>query len=284
MREGSAASISLDEDSEIELTDRQARERAFYDEYARRTAPHRLSFKPVLGAERRPWNSYWFVAGLVRDARTTAPQRLLDFGCGPGFYSVMFAKLGYDVFGFDISPTNVETAQKLSEKYSLAQSTHFTIGVAEHLEYADEFFDLVVGIDILHHVDIPKAVREILRVLKPGGRAIFKEPVEAPVFDRLRNTRVGRWLVPKEVSFDRHVTADERKLARTDLEVIQSAAPSCRIHRFRVLSRLDALAHRFDGQESSALEMADARLLRYVPIIGRMAGEAVVVMGKEPRG
>jgi hypothetical protein len=47
-----------------------------------------------------------------------------------------------------------------------------------------------------------------------------------------------------------------------------------------VLSRLDALAHRFGWQKSSALEMADAQLLRYMPFIGRVAGEAVLVLGK----
>lgn len=280
MREGQGASLSLEETAvQAGLTERQRRERAYYDEYARRTAPDALSFRPVLGGERRPWNAYWFVAGLVRDARGAGTQRLLDFGCGPGNYGVMFAKLGYDVFGFDISPVNVETARALAEKYGLADRTRFSQGIAERLEYPDDFFDLVVGIDILHHVDIPVAIREVLRVLKPGGRAVFKEPVEAPVFDRLRNTRLGRWLVPKEVSFDRHVTEDERKLTGADLATIRAAVPSLTVHRFRVLSRLDALCgRRLQWRGSSVLEMVDAKLLRFLPVAERVAGEAVLVI------
>jgi SAM-dependent methyltransferase len=273
------ALISVDDSANTDaaLTERQRRERAYYDEYARRTAPGTLSFAPVLGRERRPWNPYWFVAELVRNARTTGQQTLLDFGCGPGNYGVLFAKLGYRVFGFDISPVNVEAARRLAEKYELGDRTQFAQGVAERLEYPDAFFDVVVGIDILHHVDIRAAMAETVRVLKPGGVAIFKEPVEAPVFDRLRNTRFGRWVAPKEVSFDRHITEDERKLTREDLRTIRGVVPELTVHPFRVLSRLDALAgDRLQWKGASLLEMVDAKLLRVVPGSGRVAGTVVL--------
>jgi 2-polyprenyl-3-methyl-5-hydroxy-6-metoxy-1,4-benzoquinol methylase len=276
---GSAALPMNQATADLTLTDRQRRERAYYDEYARRTAPEGLSFRAVVGDERRPWNAYWRVAGIVRDLRTAGSQRLLDFGCGPGNYSVMFAKLGYEVFGFDISPVNVESAERLARKYKVADRTHFVQGVAEHLAYPDGYFDVIVGIDILHHVDIPAAMLEMLRVLKPGGTAIFKEPVEAPLFDRLRNTRFGRWVAPKAASFERHITEDERKLSRDDLATVRAAVPSLSVHHFRVLARLDALlGNRFQWKGSSIFEMVDSALLRYLPIIDRVAGEAVLVI------
>jgi len=276
------ALLSVEEPGEdAALTERQRRERAYYDEYAKRTAPGALSFAPVLGQERRPWNPYWFVAELVRDARTSGDQALLDFGCGPGNYGVMFARLGYRVFGFDISPVNVEAARRLAAKYDLTDRTHFAQGVAERLDHPDGFFDVVVGIDILHHVDIPAAVREIVRVLKPGGVGIFKEPVEAPAFDRVRNTRLGRWIAPKEASFDRHITEDERKLTRQDLETIRAWAPTLRVHRFRVLSRLDTLVgDHLQWRGASVLEMADSKLLKAAPLLARLAGSVVIVIGR----
>jgi SAM-dependent methyltransferase len=275
-------SVSLDEGTvDPVLTDRQRREQAYYDEYARRTAPEHLSFSAVLGPERRPWNPYWFVAELVTEAHTRADQRLLDFGCGAGNYGVMFAKIGYRVFGFDISPVNVETARRLAGKYDLSNRTQFVQGIAERLDYPDRFFDVVVGIDILHHVAIREALGETLRVLKPGGMAVFKEPIEAPGFDRVRNTRIGRWIAPKEPSFDRHLTADERKLTRGDLALIRAAAPRLVVHPFRVLSRLDRLwGTRFQWKEASILEMVDSVMLRVLPFTGRVAGDVVLVVSK----
>jgi 2-polyprenyl-3-methyl-5-hydroxy-6-metoxy-1,4-benzoquinol methylase len=270
--------------TELALTDRQHRERAYYDEYARRTAPDRVWFEPVSGAERRPWNPYWFVAGLVRDAYTRRGQRLLDFGCGPGLYSVQFAHIGYEVFGFDISPANVQVAQQLSVQYGVQDRMHFQQGVAERLEYPDAYFDVIAGIDILHHVEIEPAIVECLRVLKPGGIAAFKEPVEAPLFDRLRNTRMGRWLAPKQASFELHITEDERKLTRSDLDTIMKAAPGAEVHPFRVLSRVEALfgdrAPRWRG--SSLLEMLDPPLVRVVPGLHRLAGTVVIVFRRGP--
>src|SRR5436853_497024 len=114
---------------------------------------------------------------------------------------------------------------------------------AERLDYPSACFDVIVGIDILHHVQIRAAIEECLRVLKPGGFAVFKEPNEVPLFDALRNSRLGRTIKKKEASFEHHITADERKLSRDDLRLIRRL---CRVEerRFRVVSRLEAFMRR----------------------------------------
>jgi 2-polyprenyl-3-methyl-5-hydroxy-6-metoxy-1,4-benzoquinol methylase len=280
MSESRGGSLSLSgSPTEAALTARQRRERAYYDEYARRTAPDELKFHGILGTERRPWNPYWSVIELVRNARIGDGQMLLDFGCGPGTYSLTFAKLGYRVFGFDISPVNVEAASRLAAKYGLADRAHFTQGIAERLDYPDDSFDVVVGIDILHHVDFGASIRETVRVLKPGGIAIFKEPIEAPLFDGVRNTRLGRWLAPKDVSFERHLTADERKLNRDDLATIHRLAPCAAVSYFRLLCRLDVLTgSRFRWKGASVLEMFDSVLLRQFQSLNCLAGAVVFVI------
>jgi len=48
---------------------------------------------------------------------------------------------------------------------------------AEELKFADDYFDIVCGGAILHHLDLNKALSEIARVLKPDGKAIFVEPL-----------------------------------------------------------------------------------------------------------
>ena len=258
------------------LTARQARERRYYDEFVKRT-PNRVAALEAIRGERRPWNPYWYVAELVVGRFNNRSQRLLDFGCGPGTYAVQFAHIGYQVYGFDISPSNINAAEELAASYHVDDRTHFSVGQAEQLNYPPAYFDLIVGIDILHHVEIKPAMMECLRVLKPGGVAIFKEPIEAPLFDRLRNSWLGLALKSKDPSFERHVTQDERKLTAEDLQTIRAL---CRVdeRRFRLMSRLET----FVGQSlhtrsgASRLEMLDAWLLQSCSRLNPLAGSVVI--------
>ena len=257
------------------LTARQQRECDFYEEYAKRSAPDEVPLDAALGTETRPWNAYWFVCELVKARSVAGDQKLLDFGCGHGYYSVLFAKMGYEVYGVDIAPQNIAHANRLAEKYGLAERMHFSVGMAEQLDYPAEYFDIVVGIDILHHVEIDPAVRECLRTLKPGGVAVFKEPVEAPVFDALRNSRFGRWLAPKSASYERHITEDERKLTSDDIRAIRRLCPDLSIRQFRVISRLSRFVN-----NTTALAKADDRLIRLLPFLRRFAGTVVLTLTK----
>jgi SAM-dependent methyltransferase len=263
------------------LTPRQLRERSFYDEFVKRAEPTIGSLKAVRGQERRPWNPYWHLAELVRNHFTGPDQRLLDFGCGSGRYGVQFAHIGYQVFGFDISVANVEAATQLAARYHMSHRTHFGVGTAEQLDYPDEFFDVVVGVDILHHVDIALAIGECLRVLRAPGIAIFKEPIEVPIFDRLRNSALGVWLRPKTSSFETHVTEDERKLNRGDMAVIRSVGGSVSEERFRLLTRLEALGIRPRTRRgASLLEIVDHWLLRQAPVLRPFGGNVVITFRK----
>ena len=115
------------------LTERQLREREYYDHFVARSVVDVGSLAAVRGEERRPWNPYWFVTEMVRERFTTPTQRILDFGCGPGTYSVQFAHLGYRVTGFDVSPGNVETARALAARYGMSERTRFDVGLPRRL-------------------------------------------------------------------------------------------------------------------------------------------------------
>ena len=117
----------------------------------------------------------------MRQHFRSADQKLLDFGCGKGEYSVLLSKSGYEVFGFDISPNNIAIARRLAGKYEASERTHFQVGVAERLDYPADYFDVIIGTDILHHVEISQALSECSRVLKKGGIAIFHHDSESSV-------------------------------------------------------------------------------------------------------
>ena len=263
----------------LTLTDRQRRERDFYEERVRDLAPRDISFAPVLGKENRPWNPSWFIYGKARELYAAGARNLLDVGCGPGVSAVRFAKIGFDVSGVDVSPASVSLAQQNALRHGFNGQIRFTTGVVEQLGFDDETFDVIAGFDILHHIEVHPAITECLRVLKPGGVALFKEWIEVPLIDGLRRMPPLGWMFPSGRSIRREITEDERKLTSEDLWAIRAACPDMTVHRFRVLARLHRLLALPKGV-SSPFEMADAFLIRTIPFFRRLGGAAVLVLKK----
>lgn len=263
------------------LTERQRRERSYYDEFSRRTERAEITFDPVSGREQRPWNPHWCAYDVALRRRGTPVRRLLDFGCGGGRAAVRFAHVGFEVSGFDISAHNVELARALAERNTVSDRVHLDVMSAEELQYPDEHFDVIAGFDILHHVEIGRAVPECMRVLRPGGIAVFAEPLEVPAFDRLRNTALVRRLVPNEMSFERHITADEHKLTAADLRLIASLTSGFTVRRFLLTARADRFIPRGNPRAPSMLERVDHWLIRLLPALERFGGYGVLTFTKD---
>lgn len=98
-------------------------------------------------------------------------QRLLEVGFGTGTDLLQFARGGARVTGIDLTPRSIEIARTRFEIYG--QTGEFVIGDGESLSFPDSSFDVVYSFGVLHHTpDTARAVDEIHRVLKPGGKAI----------------------------------------------------------------------------------------------------------------
>ena len=195
--------------------------------------------------------------------------------------AVRYASLGYEVYGFDISERNIESCHKLADLHKVADRTHFSIQKAEELAYEKDYFDIVVGLDILHHVDIPRSLDQVRRVLAPGGRAVFREWIEVPLFEAVRNSSLGQRLFPKEASFETHITEDERKLTAHDIEIIRASFADCLAQRFALSSRLRRILPDRHGTRSSRLEQFDYYLMRALPFMRNLGGECVLVLRAE---
>jgi len=100
-----------------------------------------------------------------------AGKRLLEVGFGTGTDLLQFARGGATVTGVDLTPRSIALARRRFDVYGL--TGEFAIGDGESLAFADATFDVAYAFGVLHHTpDTDGAVREIHRVLKPGGKAI----------------------------------------------------------------------------------------------------------------
>ena len=105
-------------------------------------------------------------------------EDVLEIGCGVYYTTVMLAKNKANVFGIDISDKSIELARKNAAEHGIT-NINYSVMDAEHLEYENNKFDRVFGTAILHHLNLEQSLKEICRVLKPNGKAVFMEPLGA---------------------------------------------------------------------------------------------------------
>jgi len=119
----------------------------------------------------------------------------LELGCGTGFFTLNLKLAGVLDEGHvtDLSPGMVEVAKRNATV--LGFYVEGRVADAERLPYDDDTFDLVVGHAVLHHIpDVEMSFREVLRVLKPGGRFVFAgEPTRHGDFVARRLSRFTWW-------------------------------------------------------------------------------------------
>ena len=110
---------------------------------------------------------------LLRLAGELRGRNILDIGCGDGTLTLAFARGGAaSVVGCDIDPRMISRAVGRTAREG--QAIHYTVADAVHLPFADHSFDLVTAITVLAFVpDTDGAVREMARVLSPGGSLII---------------------------------------------------------------------------------------------------------------
>jgi ubiquinone/menaquinone biosynthesis C-methylase UbiE len=115
----------------------------------------------------------------IADVHLPPGSRGLDVGCGVGLYALWLAEAigprGH-VTGIDRVPERIVAAQRLAGGVLGAERLLFQLGDGTAIAAADEAFDWVWCADVLHHIAEPVlALKEFMRVVRPGGQIIIKE-------------------------------------------------------------------------------------------------------------
>lgn len=99
-------------------------------------------------------------------------SKLLEIGCGMGDDSAQWALRGMQVTSVDLTEPAIECTKQRFEKCGL--TGNIILGNGEKLDFPDTTFDVVYSFGVLHHSpDTPKTIKEVFRVLKPGGLALI---------------------------------------------------------------------------------------------------------------
>lgn len=125
------------------------------------------------------------VAWVVVEA--AAPQRgeqVIDVACGTGNAALMAAARGADVLGVDLAARLLDVAAERAK--AVGQPARFVVGDAQELPVADASADLVLSVfGVIFAPDPARAVAEIARVLRPGGRALLTAWIPAGPIDAM---------------------------------------------------------------------------------------------------
>jgi len=124
---------------------------------------------------------------IVAAAQVRSGMRVLDIACGTGEPAISIAQLlaaGGDVVGVDISPAPLKIAAERATQRGLSNAT-FQQADAHHLPFVDNTFDRITSrLGVMFFSDLPHALSEMRRVLKPAGRVILLVwgPMDQPYF------------------------------------------------------------------------------------------------------
>lgn len=205
-------------------------------------------------------------------ARHCVGKRVLEYGCGPDSHALFIASRNGAVTGIDLSPVAISKNRDALKQNNLSRAS-FSVMNAELLAFSDNSFDLICGNGILHHLELDRCFAELSRTLRPGGTAVFLEPLgHNPLINLYRRLTPGMRSV------------DEHPLLSADFRKASNYFGSVDISYFHLTSLLAVLFSGFSWFPGMVrqLNSLDQALFRKLPWIRKHAWAVAMVLS-EPK-
>ena len=214
-------------------------------------------------------NSYT-LKGISEFLGTLDNKLVLEIGCGLGKTATRLAMSGATVVAMDISYFSVIATRRQAKLNNVSDRIQLLTGVGEKLPFASESFDVIFGKGVLHHLDVDQGWSEIERILKPGGKAAFSEPMGMnPVLDFVRDYVPYPGKNPRGAD----VPLNYRQIKKWG-----AAFDRFRYKEIQLLSMIErGFGH---GTKFPVLRRTDERLLEAVPFLRRFCRYTVMFMEK----
>jgi SAM-dependent methyltransferase len=212
-------------------------------------------------AGRRRWaRRVAMLTGLIPDDAT-----VLEVGCGTGLFTRELAGARYQTMSIDIS---LDLLRQARIRCAGQAGISFAIQNGYSTAIRSDSVDVVVGMSVLHHLDLAAALREFQRVLRPGGRLLFSEP-------NMLNPII---LVQKNIPWVKRRAGDspdETAFIRWRL------GRALRAHGFEV-ERIEPFDFLHPATPGSAVPAVDrlSRWLEAIPLVREIAGSLFIVARK----
>lgn len=148
------------------------------------------------------------VSAALDVLRKGGPQNVLDFGCGAGDAVGRFLLEGHNVTGVDISPVGIELA-----KQRVPNATFLAVDGETQLPFCDSTFDACFSSEVIEHLlDVTSFLREVRRVLRPGGTLMLTTPFHG----------LAKNLALVVLAFDRHFNVEGEHIRFFSRESLES--------------------------------------------------------------
>ena len=192
----------------MKLTDKNIREKDFHNKLQSKSGERfeNIFYKAIYNSDEDFFNFLKL---------NSINASILDYGCGIGHSLKRVVEFNSTkITGIDISEVSIKKAKDLMKETNV----ELMVDNCEKTKFKNDTFDIVYGTGILHHLNISICLNEIHRILKPGGRFVFIEPLGTNPFINLY-----RKLTPKSRSIDEH------PLVNHDFNLIQT-----KFHRVKI--------------------------------------------------
>ncbi len=195
---------------------------------------------------------------------------VLEVGCGIGTDSILLANNGARVFAYDVSEQAIQIAKRRAKLNGVSDRIIFTVSSDMVSAFPGRQFDVVFSNAVFHHLDIGGLPEKIDKILKPGGKCVFREPVVlANWLGKLR--KLIRW-------YPTNPTPYEKPLSKDDLNYIVSHFVNIEMYYFECFSRIWYLLR--SNKLIDFLHRIDAKMFRKFPVTKVLASVVVVKMEK----